>query len=320
MDICSTIGAARRLFLPLAVCTILPVAGFALPRAPGLSVPKPPAKPGKKAASKPPPKAAKSPVPKPAAPTDPAPDMSTAPVSYAETLPDSVVKLQMVGMPAGTLTVGGKPTAVKPFWIANTETSWEAYDVFIASGTPSPAYDQTKFAVDAIARPSRSYILPDLGWGHHGFPAINISFLSATMFCRWLAATTGKKYRLPTEVEWEFACRAGGASSAPMTKAQAAQRSWYADNSDSKTQLIAKKLPNAWKLYDMLGNVGEWATDAKGEPVLCGPSFKEKLTELTPTIRKRWTPAWQAEDPQLPKSRWWLSNGNFVGFRVICEP
>lgn len=239
--------------------------------------------------------------------------------SYVETLPNSVVKLEMISAPAGTLNTAGKKIPIMPFWIANTETTWEAYDVFTGSGPASPAYDQTKFAADAIARPSKSYILPDLGWGHHGYPAINISYLSATMFCRWLSSVTGKKYRLPTDAEWEYACRAGAPTVAPLTKAQANERAWYADNADT-TKPVAKKLPNAWKLYDMLGNVGEWATDAQDKPVLCGPTFKDSLSQLTPTMRRRQTPAWQATDPQLPKSRWWLSDGFFVGFRVVREP
>ncbi len=245
---------------------------------------------------------------------------STPLVSYAETLPNSVVKLQMVAIPAGKVTIGGKQVAIKPFWIANTETTWEAFDVFAASGPASVPYDQTKFTPDAIARPSKSYILPDLGWGHHGYPAINVSFLSVQMFCRWLSSVTGKSYRLPTDSEWEYACSAGAAPATRITKAQAIQRAWYADNSEGKTQPVAKKLPNAWKLYDMLGNVGEWATDADGKPVLCGPTFKDKLGDLVPSVRKRQTPAWQATDPQLPKSRWWLSDGFFVGFRIVREP
>ncbi len=238
----------------------------------------------------------------------------------ADTLPGSVVKLQMVEIPAGSLTVAGKSTSVKPFWLANTETTWEAFDAFIASGPSSIPYDQTKFAADAIARPSKSYILPDLGWGHHGFPAINVSFLSATMFCRWLSSATGKKYRLPTDAEWEYACRAGSATGGKLTKAQAMASTWFAENSDGKTQLVAKKQPNAWKLYDMLGNTGEWATDADGKPILCGPNFKDKLSDLTSSIKRRQTPDWQATDPQLPKSRWWLSDGFFCGFRVVREP
>ena len=240
--------------------------------------------------------------------------------SYSLTLPASVVKVEMIVIPAGTTLVGGKKFPIKPFWIASTETTWEAFDVFLASGAPSRSYDQTEYAPDAIARPSKSYILPDLGWGHHGYPAINLSILSVRMFCRWLSAQTGKKYRLPTEAEWEFACRANAPVGKPMTASQYAKYAWFADNSDGKTQKVGQKLPNAWKLFDMQGNVGEWATDAAGNPVLCGGTFKDKLENLVSTARQRQTPEWQSTDPQLPKSRWWLSDASFVGFRIVCEP
>lgn len=238
------------------------------------------------------------------------------PTSYVETLPDSLVKINFIGVPAGTVTIKEKPVAIKPFWIADIETPWEAFDVFLASGASSPPYDQTKFAPDAIARPSKSYILPDLGWGHHGFPVINCSILNATMFCRWLAAKTGKKYRLPTEAEWEYACRAG--SKANPTKAEIDKEAWL---NETRTHAVAKKQPNAWKLYDMLGNVGEWATDLSGKPVLCGSTIKDKTEDrVSPSERAYFVPAWQETDPQLPKSRWWLSDGFFCGFRLVREP
>lgn len=261
---------------------------------------------------------------KPAVKTAPAATVKaidTGPLkSYVQSLPDSLVKINMVAIPAGSVTIGGKKVEVRPFWIASTETPWEAYDVFTASGPASPAYDQTEFTADAIARPSKSYILPDLGWGHKGYPAINISFLNATMYCRWLASKTGKKYRLPTEAEWEFACRAGQTGVVKLTPAQIDKIAWYGGNSDKMSHPVGKKQPNAWKLYDMMGNAGEWATDIAGKDVLCGPTFKDGPAAVTPTTRKRWTRKWQETDPQLPKSRWWLSDGMFVGFRVVCEP
>ncbi len=239
---------------------------------------------------------------------------SSALKSYALILPNSVVKVNMVAIPAGSITLSGKSTPVKPFWIADTETSWEMFDLFLSSGEPSPAYDQTKFKPDAIARPSKSYILPDLGWGHHGFPAINISILNATMFCRWLSSKTGQKYRLPTEAEWEYACRAG--SKTDPTRAEVAKEAWFGD---TRTHPVGKKQPNAWKLYDMLGNVGEWAIDPAGKPVLCGPTFKDPADKVKPSAKAYQVPAWQQTDPQLPKSRWWLSDGNFCGFRIVRE-
>jgi len=239
--------------------------------------------------------------------------------AYEETLPGSVVKIKMVPIPAGSIKVGGKSVDVKPFYLATTETPWEAYDVFLQSGPPSKPYDQTDFAADAIARPSRSYILPDLGWGHHGYPVINVSYTSITMFCRWLSSVTKKKYRVPTEAEWEFACRDASPDTWKPEKAMD-KIAWHSGNSASTTHPVAAKAPSKLGLYDMFGNVGEWGTDLEGKPVLCGGSYKDTAADQTPDLRKRWQPSWQETDPQLPKSRWWLSDGSFVGFRLVCEP
>jgi formylglycine-generating enzyme required for sulfatase activity len=247
--------------------------------------------------------------------TPPAPGARLEP--FTQALPNSVVKIEMLPVPGGTIKIGTQMVTVKPFWMAKTETPWEVYDVFLASGPPSPAYDQTEYPADAIARPSKSYILPDLGWGHNGYPAINVSFISTVMFCRWLSSATGKKYRLPTEAEWELACRGGNTGPWKMDKALIAKSAWFGRRS---TEPVGKKLPNKLGLHDMLGNPGEWATDLEGKPVLCGPIFLDPLARITPGIRRRWTPKWQETDPQLPKSRWWLADGKFVGFRVVCEP
>jgi formylglycine-generating enzyme required for sulfatase activity len=240
--------------------------------------------------------------------------------AYTETLPDSLVKIKMMPIPGGTIKIGGETVEVKPFWMAQTETPWEAYDVFLKSGEPSPAYDQTDYPADAIARPSHSYILPDLGWGHNGYPVINVSFISVQMFCRWLAAETGKKYRLPTEAEWEWAYRAGDTGPWSIDRETLEKTTWYAVNSGRFTHPVGTKEPNKWGLHDMMGNVGEWATDLEGKPVLCGGTFLDGTPGMIPGMRRRWRPEWQETDPQFPKSRWWLSDGKFVGFRIVCEP
>jgi formylglycine-generating enzyme required for sulfatase activity len=239
---------------------------------------------------------------------------------YTETLPGSVVKVKMVPIPGGKITIKNTPVTIKPFYMASTETPWEAYDVFLASGPASPAYDQTDYPADAIARPSKSYILPDLGWGHNGWPAINVSFISVQMYCRWLAAETKKKYRLPTEAEWEWACRAGVMGPWKSTKAVLDKTAWWQGNSDGMTHPVGKKAPNKYGLYDMFGNPGEWATDLQGKDVLCGGTQRDGIAGQIPGMRRRWDPKWQETDPQFPKSRWWLADGRFVGFRVVCEP
>lgn len=239
---------------------------------------------------------------------------------YTETVPNSVVKIQMLPVPAGKVEIDGKSVDVPSFWMAQTETPWELYDAFLKSGPPSVPYDQREYPEDAIARPSKSYILPDLGWGHNGYPAINLSYVSVQMFCRWLSSTTKKKYRVPTEAEWEIACLAGADASWKPDKATLDATAWYAENSRQMTHPVAKKTANKLGFFDMTGNVGEWATDLEGKPVLCGGTFLDDVGNSAPTERKRWQPQWQETDPQMPKSRWWLSDGPFVGFRLVCEP
>ncbi len=240
--------------------------------------------------------------------------------AFNVTLPRSTTKISMVSVPGGTVTVGGKAVEVKPFTMSTTEVTWDAFDVFVASGPASKPYDTTEFKADAVARPSRSYAVPDLGWGHKEYPAINIHFTSADMFCRWLTSVTKKKFRLPTEAEWELACRGGVSGDwTPLAEPALSQQAWHSGNSKDKTHAVGRKAANPFGLFDMFGNVGEWALTADGKQILCGGAFNDGPELQTPTRRQVWAPEWQATDPQEPKSRWWLADGPFVGFRVICE-
>jgi len=202
--------------------------------------------------------------------------------------------------------------------MARTETVWDAYDPFVfgldTSGpTPLPA------GVDAVARPSKPYIPPDLGWGHTGFPVINVTHHAATQYCVWLSALTGRKFRLATEAEWEWACRAGAATPFAPKGAALDAVAWHLGNSGGPPRAVAGKKPNALGLVDMLGNAGEWTNDLAGKPVLCGGSWADKADMVSSAGREYQSPDWTATDPQMPKSKWWLSDGSFAGFRVVCE-
>jgi formylglycine-generating enzyme required for sulfatase activity len=267
---------------------------------------------------------AKKPASKSAA-SSPAPQASGKKLAaYSESLPNSVVKFDMVPIQGGTFmfsdaTKGNKPvkTAVKSFWIGKTELTWEPFDIFAYGFDLANANINADAA--ALSRPSRPYGAPDRGFGHAGYPVISETYYAAEQFCVWLSLMTGKKYRLPTEAEWEYACRAGAADAKPMDKKALGEIAWFYDNGDDSTHPVGKKKPNAWGLYDMMGNVLEWCKGPDGKPVAKGGSWREEAKDVTCAARFFQDSSWNSTDPQNPKSKWWLSDGNFIGFRVVRE-
>ena len=203
---------------------------------------------------------------------------------------------------------------VAPFWISRTEVTWDAYDIWLFGRDTGESG-----GADAESRPSKPYNPPDRGWGHEGYPAIAVSHKAATLYCQWLSSTTGRKHRLPTEAEWEHACRAGGFEPLRPGRTQLDKIAWHAGNSKDKTQPVAAKQPNALGLCDMLGNVAEWCVGADGKPVVRGGSFLDDPADVHCRARRQPDESWRATDPQVPKSKWWLSDAPFVGFRVVCE-
>jgi len=207
----------------------------------------------------------------PAAPTY---VMRVSPKTITVNLPNTTVSFDLVFVPEGELMMRDpikgtlQRVKVRSFWLGKTEVTWDEYDVFLYRLDLPPDADES---ADAIARPSRPYGAPDRGWGHSGYPAISITYHAAEQYCRWLSLKTGKKFRLPTEAEWEYACRAGQLSGDVIKdKAWLDAHAWFADNADGKTHPVGKKRPNAWGLYDMLGNVAEWCRGVDGKPVVRG--------------------------------------------------
>src|SRR5579872_4988209 len=95
------------------------------------------------------------------------------------------------------------------------------------------------------------------GMGINGYPAISMTQHAANKYAEWLSAKTGEFYRLPTEAEREYACRAGSTAAYYFGDdvSQLGDYAWYQANSKGKYQKVGTKKPNAWGLYDMLGNV-----------------------------------------------------------------
>lgn len=240
---------------------------------------------------------------------------------FTQTIPGTLVTFDMIPVPGGEMPVTDKDgktrtVQVKPFWIGKYEVTWDEYDVFLFRQDTGGKVGGGGNA-DAVARPSKPYGAPDRGYGHKGYPVISVTFFAAKEYCRWLSLRTGKRFRLPTEIEWEYACRAGAA---PPTEDQLDRYAWYGDNSEDRTRAVGKKQPNAWGLYDMIGNAAEWCATPDGKGALRGGSFLNNPDKVGPAARAVYSKDWQATDPQNPKSRWWLSDGPFAGFRIVCDP
>jgi formylglycine-generating enzyme required for sulfatase activity len=279
---------------------------------------------------------------------------------YVETLPGTTVKFEMVPIPGGTFTMGSPPTergrqpdegpqhkvTIHPFWMEKTEMTWEVFDQFAfnKSLTKPPGGAPNGNGIDALTRPTPPYSDPTFGYGRKGHPVISVSHHAAMEFCRWLSMKTGKAYRLPTEAEWEYACRAGTktAYSFGAVPIKLSEYAWFRLNSDDEPHAVALKKPNPWGLYDMHGNVAEWCLDLYDKdyyktfdplvpaevPVLIpgtqhyphvvrGGSWDDDGLALRSAARSASKLSWNRQDPQRPQSIWWLTDATHVGFRVV---
>ncbi|MGO9115194.1 MAG: formylglycine-generating enzyme family protein [Thermoguttaceae bacterium] len=282
--------------------------------------------------------------------------------AYVEQVPGTDSKFKMVPIPGGVFLMGSPATEkghqpdegpqhevkVDPFWMEEHEVTWAEYELWALdldkqrrkfNKTETTARDKL---VDAVAVPTSPYQEMSFGMGKEGTPAICMTQFAAKVYCRWLSAKTGRYYRLPTEAEWEYACRAGKntAYSFGNDPAKLGEYAWFTDNSDDKYHRVATKKPNTWGLYDMHGNVSEWVIDqyvvdfygkTAGKVainplapntkeygrVVRGGSWDDDADKCRSATRRASEKDWKKQDPQMPKSIWYLTDATFVGFRVI---
>lgn len=287
---------------------------------------------------------------------------STTIKSYTQVIPGSNQTYALVAIPGGTFLMGSPAgekghqpdegpqhkVTIEPFYMGKYEVTWDLYDLFAFTNMEkdmATKYTQTDANLaktDATTRPSPPYVDMSFGMGRSGYPAINMTQYAAIKFCAWLYAKTGVFYRLPTEAEWEYACRAG-TTTAYSFGDDAKKLDEYAvfvSSSGGSYKPVGTKKPNPFGLYDMHGNVMEWTQDqylkdyyqqvASGNvkepfaPVTAlypnavrGGSWDDGPEVLRSAARTPSTPAWKMLDPQSPKSDWWLTSASFVGFRIM---
>ncbi|MEL6317751.1 MAG: SUMF1/EgtB/PvdO family nonheme iron enzyme, partial [Pseudomonadota bacterium] len=178
----------------------------------------------------------------------------------------------MIALPAGAFRMGeldparsrAEPLSVRiprPFALARHAATFEAYDRFCAAAGAPRADDQ--------------------GWGRGDRPAVDVSWWSARDYCAWLSEQTGARYRLPSEAEWEYACRAGTGTAFSTGDAITTEQANF-DPSQGEGEARGRTLPvnalppNPWGLHQMHGNVGEWCDDC------WSPSLAPEIAEAAP--------------------------------------
>ncbi|SFS38315.1 formylglycine-generating enzyme family protein [Sphingobacterium wenxiniae] len=274
---------------------------------------------------------------------------------YEQQLAGTTLSFSMEAIPGGLYNRGSnksdkadeKPVhqvKIDPFWMSTFEVTWDLYEPFVYKDFEVTKSVDGKVAaeVDAVTRPTKPYLDMTFGMGKEGHPALAMTHYNAIQFCKWLYIRTGIFYRLPTEAEWEYACRAGSDTEYYFgdDAAMLEEYAWFAANSKEQTAKVGQKKPNAWGLYDMMGNVAEWTYDQYIEdfyqqfagkvaenPVAVpttlyphsvrGGSFESKADELRSAARMASDPYWKQLDPQIPKSNWWFPEAPFVGLRLV---
>ncbi len=283
--------------------------------------------------------------------------------TYTEVVEQADAEFTMLPIPGGKFLMGSsedeeerredegpqREVEVSPFWMSETEVTWDIYDVWMSDLDifrrevmklePSPR--------DALAdkyqisQPTNPYTDMTFGMGKRSYPAISMTQHAARTFCKWLSAKTGRYYRLPTEAEWEYACRAGTTTAYSFgdDPDQLEDYAWSFDNTDEGYERVKKKQPNPWGLYDMHGNVAEWVLDQHDEAgyagllnqttdplaipktlyprVVRGGGWNQFPEDLRSAAREGSNEEWIKQDPQIPKSIWYLTDAQHVGMRLV---
>ncbi len=235
---------------------------------------------------------------------------------------------------------------IEPFYLCTTEATLDLFLIYYReAGTGKKEFfegqeTEKKKDVDAITGPT--VVFGDLTMGYdESHPAIGMTWLNAVTFAKWVSYKTGKEYRLPTEAEWEYAARLGRKGLEEKMEDYA----WCEANSMGETHPVGEKKPNALGIYDMFGNVREWVwdyysptayKDASGaNPVIDykgpaegkvhvarGGDYNSPANQLRCADRSFEETWWRSGDPQIPKSRWWLPQMDFIGLRLArsAEP
>ena len=265
------------------------------------------------------------------------------------------ISFEMIQIPGATYTMGNSDSTktsddnpphlvqIDAIWVGKYEVTWDVFELFLSENKTlfNSVGEETVKKIDAITRPSPPFEDPSFGMGKKGYPVISISPYAALTFCKWLSTITGRFYRLPTEAEWEYVCKGGSTNSDFFADKRGVlnEYAWTYENSNYQYAKVGQKLPNAFGVYDILGNVAEWTLDQydkdfykKEDSIAVNPwniprklhprvyrggSWNDDVVNISATKRNESGFYLQKNDPQIPKSFWWYTDASYIGFRLV---
>jgi len=234
---------------------------------------------------------------------------------------------EMITLPIGQFLMGASQDEVWRGHHKSVPQHMVRFDYEFAVGKYPVTFDQW----DACVKDGgTTYIPADKGWGRGSRPVINVSWDDIQLYLRWLSKVTGETYRLLSEAEWEYAARAGSqtAYSFGDDEKELGRYAWFEGNSGEKTHPVGKKLPNAFGLYDMHGNVSEITQDVWRDNYNDAPTDgsanryteDDELAQQGPTRALRGG-SWGSEPRGLRAAyrEWVFESGAYpmFGFRVV---
>ena len=291
-------------------------------------------------------------------------------VPYEATIPGTEIKYTMIPIPGGKFTMGSPDdeedrrddegpqfeVTVEPFWMGKYEVTWAEYKHYMSLYQSMQALQgkglrivTPKNEVDAVTSPSSLYDAEFTYAEGDGpkEPAATMSQFAAKQYTKWLSQISGPFYRLPTEAEWEYACRGGTKTAFYFGDdvGDLEDHAWHEENSEEVRTNCGELDANPFGLYDMYGNVAEWVLDQydedgythikEGASVTVMEAYR-KPTKLFPRVARggSWESVpedcrsaarlgsdneWRTEDPNEPQSPWWHTDSPAlgVGFRII---
>lgn len=290
-------------------------------------------------------------------------------IPYQAKIPGTDIRFTMEPVPGGKFLMGSPENElgrnndegpqfeviIPPFWMSKYETTWAEYKRFMDLNVQLKRLQKKGIRVvnpdddfDAVSAPSTLYD-PDISFAEgdgDDQPAATVTQFSAMQYSKWLSLLSKSFYRLPSEAEWEYACRAGTKTAYYFgdDPKQLVKHAWVEENSGEERHTVGQLQSNPWGLHDMYGNVSEWVLDAYVEDsyqsfrgrkvkmgttirrsedifprVVRGGSFESAAEDCRSASRLASNAEWQNDDPDYPKSPWWYTDSpaTGVGFRLI---